>query len=53
MKSNMDKIEFESRREVQEIMKVIDKYISQNPSEKDNDILKEFFNLLDVMDMTW
>ena len=32
----MDKIQFEYRYEVQELMKVIDKYVKQNPSEKEN-----------------
>ena len=30
----MDKIQFEYRYEVQELMKVIDKYVKQNPAEK-------------------
>ena len=31
MKKEMDKIQFEYRYEVQELMKVIDKYVKQNP----------------------
>ena len=34
MKKEMDKIQFEYRYEVQELMKVIDKYVKQNPAEK-------------------
>ena len=32
-------------------MKVIDKYVKQNPAEKENKTLERFFDLLDVMDM--
>ena len=39
--------------EVQELMKVIDKYVKQNPAEKENKTLERFFDLLDVMDMEW
>lgn len=49
----MDKIQFEYRAEIQEIMKVIDKYVEQNPSEKENKTLERFFDLLDGMDMEW
>ena len=53
MKKNMDTIQFESRAEIQELMKVVDKYVKQNPKEKDNKTLERFFNLLDMMDMEW
>ena len=53
MKKDMDKIQFEYRYEVQELMKVIDKYVKQNPAEKENKTLERFFDLLDVMDMEW
>ncbi len=53
MKKDMDKIQFEYRAEIQELMKVIDKYVKQNPSEKENKTLERFFDLLDVMDMEW
>ena len=39
--------------QVQELMKVIDKYVKQNPAEKENKTLERFFDLLDVMDMEW
>ena len=47
------KFQFEYRYEVQELMKVIDKYVKQNPAEKENKTLERFFDLLDVMDMEW
>ena len=46
MKKEMDKIQFEYRYEVQELMKVIDKYVKQNPAEKENKTLERFFDLL-------
>lgn len=53
MKKEMDKIQFDSQVELQELMKVIDKYVKQNPKEKQNEILERFFDLLDIMDMEW
>lgn len=53
MKKDMDTIQFEHRYEVQELIKVIDKYVRQNPVEKSNETLKQFFDLLDVMDIEW
>lgn len=53
MKKDMDKIQFESRREIEAIMDVIAKYIEQNPSEKENVTLNELYNYLDVMHLSW
>ncbi len=53
MEKDMDTIQFEHRYEVQDLMNVIDKYVKQNPTEKDNETLKRFFDLLDIMDMEW
>lgn len=53
MKRKLDTIQFENRAEINELMMIIDKYVSQNPREKENKILKNFFNLLDVIDMEW
>lgn len=53
MNKNLDTIKFEYRYEVQDLIKVIDKYVSQNPEEKKNETLKRFFDLLDVMDIEW
>ena len=53
MKKDMDKIQCAYRYEVQELMKVIDKYVKQNTAEKENKTLERFFDLLDVMDMEW
>lgn len=53
MIKDMDKIQFENRTEIAELMKVIDKYIKQNPAEKQNKTVERFFDLLDVMLMEW
>lgn len=53
MKKNMDSIQFESRAELNELMKVIDKYLKRNQDEKENKTLKRLFDLLGVMDMEW
>lgn len=53
MKKDMDCIQFESRRELEELMNVINNYVTQNPSEKKNKTLERFFDLLDAMHMEW
>lgn len=53
MIKDMDKIQFENRTEIAELMKVIDKYIKQIPAEKQNKTVERFFALLDVMLMEW
>lgn len=40
-------------RVTQEEYTLIDKYVKQNPAEKENKTLERFFDLLDVMDMEW
>ena len=53
MKKDMDTIQFESRLELGELSKMIEKYVDAYPKEKDNATIKEFYNLLDVMEMEW
>lgn len=53
MTRELASIEFESRAEVRELMRVIDEYVKQNPKEKENATLERFFDLLDIMDMEW
>lgn len=53
MKKNMDTIQFESRAEIRELIRVIEKYVDAYPKEKDNKTVKELYNLLDVMEMEW
>lgn len=52
MKVELDTIKFESRHEIREILKAVEKYMKQNPEEQ-NETLKELYNLLDVMEMSW
>lgn len=49
----MDSIEFESKRETEEMLRVIEKYVEAYPKEKNNEILKDFYDELYVIDMTW
>lgn len=53
MEKDMDKIQFESRSEIENILEAISKYVKQNPKEKKNEDLKRFYSLLDLMDMEW
>lgn len=53
MKRTMATIKFDYRYEVQELMKMIDIFIKQNPSERNNKVLENFFDLLDAMDLEW
>ncbi len=53
MKKGMDKIQFESRAEVGEMIRVMEKYVDAYPKEKDNKTVKELYNLLNSMEMEW
>ena len=53
MKRTSDTIQFEHKEELEELLKIIDKYVKQNPTEKQNKILKDFFYLIDDIDMFW
>lgn len=53
MKRSLDTIKFENRYEVTDLMGIMEKYIEQNPEEKNNVTLERFLNLLDVIDMEW
>lgn len=53
VKKSNDTIQFESRAELAALMNVLSKDVKQNPAEKDNRTLKEFYNLLDIMEMEW
>lgn len=53
MKKDIDKIQFESRSEIQNVMDVINKYVEQNPKEKRNETIARLYDLLDVMHMEW
>lgn len=48
MQRDMDSIQFESRREIGDII-----YALENSKDKDNETVQEFINLLDIMSMCW
>lgn len=53
MRKEMDTIQFESRAELGELLRMIEKYMEQNPKEKDNQTVRQLYNYLDVMEMEW
>ncbi len=53
MKAHNDTVQFEERIEVQIILNAMDIYFEQNRKEKENPVLREFYNKLDMMDMAW
>lgn len=53
MKVHNDTVQFEERAELQKILNVMDAYFEQNPKEKDNEVLRDFYNKLDMMEMAW
>lgn len=53
MKRDLDTIKFEDRSEIQTLLLAIGKFVNQNPIEKENDILKSFYNNLNIMNMEW
>lgn len=52
MKKQMDKIQFEYRAEIEDVMDAIKKYKKAYPQET-NETVERLFGLLDVMDMEW
>ena len=47
MQKDMDTIQFESRREIEDVMKVLEKHTEENQT------VKELYDLLDAMHMEW
>lgn len=52
MKCEMDTIQFESRREIEDIMVALAEYMKKHKLE-DDDTVKELFDKLDYMHMVW
>lgn len=50
MKLNMDKIQFESRSEIMEIIKALETYQEEHGKNK---TVNELIDKLDVMEMSW
>lgn len=46
-------IEFDSRLEVREILRILSAYMDEHPAERKNDDLRSFYQLLDIMDVEW
>lgn len=53
MKREMDKIKFESRREIEDVMGAIEELAFERPEGKKGKVLKELYNQLEVMYMEW
>ncbi len=53
MKQNMDKIQFESRLEISDILLVLERYKRAYPEDKDNKTLNRLYDLLSVMEIEW
>lgn len=53
MTLDMDKIQFESRNEIAEIMDALETYTKEHPRERSAETVKELTNLLDAMYMSW
>ena len=53
MKKTMDKIQFESRAEVGEVMNALEKYLTDHPSARESRTVNRLIDLLEVMDMEW
>lgn len=52
MKLEMDKIVFEQRYEIHEVAKALQEYMERHKGE-DMETVRELFDKLDVMDMSW
>lgn len=53
MRRELDSIVFENKKEIEDVMKVIEQYVSLIPKERNNETLKELYSKLDIMDMEW
>lgn len=53
MKKNMDKIIFESRYEIAEIINALEEWQDTHKKDEKSDTVKRMIDLLDVMSMEW
>lgn len=53
MKKNMDKIIFESRWEIEEVMSALEEWQKSHKSDSKKETVQKLINLLDVMHMEW
>ena len=53
MKKDLDKIVFESRREIEEVLSALDEWQDSHKSDSKKETVQKLVNLLDVMHMEW
>lgn len=53
MQKNMDKIRFESRYEIDEVVEALETFTKEHPNARQKDTVKRLCDLLDVMYMEW
>lgn len=53
MQKDMDKIQFESRVEIGELIAVLEEWQKEHPRDGKNENVQKMINLLDVMAMEW
>ena len=53
MNLNMDSIQFESRREIGEIILALEEWYKEHKNDTKSETVKELLDKLDVMSMTW
>ena len=53
MKKNMASIEFESRTELGELLRMVETYLKEHPEEKNNDVIRQFYSDIDYIELTW
>ena len=53
MERNMDKIQFESRYEIDEVVSALETFLQEHPNAREKETVKRLADLLDVMYMQW
>ena len=53
MKKDLDKIVFESRREIEEVLSALNEWQDSHKSDSKKETVQKLVNLLDVMHMEW
>lgn len=53
MKRDLDKIQFENRREIEAVKDALDKYLTEHPNADNKDKIKELSGHLEVMHLNW
>lgn len=53
MKLDMDRIQFESRAEIGEIIRALEEWRDSYKEDKKRDTIQEFIDKLDTMSMCW